>query len=156
MGRFRALLAIVALLWGPLAFAGPKVGKSLINDLPGEVQGRFDAGEKEIKELEGKLKEAEADKALATTKERAAVAAARVSFLQAEIDYKKAELESQKAQAVADNGGDIDPNVFASAASKAQIKYEQARADLKIAESKLYAAGGAAEDVPGAGEEAPK
>lgn len=84
----------------------------------------------------------QADLDVKTAKERADLAWARVELLEAEHDLKRAELEQQKAQAIYDHEGEIDVNVYAAATAKQKARFEQARADLKLAEARLSAAGG--------------
>jgi len=86
-----------------------------------------------------------------TAAARHKLALAQVDLLQAELDLKRARLEHQRAQAVLDNELEIDVNIYASAQSKAEIAYEEARAAVSLAEAKVSMRGG----DPAGGEAAP-
>lgn len=113
-----------------------------------------DKGAKRAAKEKLKASKTQADVAAAdvdTASARHKLALAQVDLLQADLDLKRARLEHQRAQAVLDSELEIDVNLYASAQSRAEIAYEEARAAVSLAEAKVSVRGG----DPAGGEAAP-
>ena len=97
------------------------------------TKAQIEATELEITAAEGRVRAASA---------LAKLEAERAQLIEAERDVKEAELRYQQAQAIYDAELEIDVNIYEAAVSKVKIKFEEARADVMLAEAKVSGKGG--------------